>query len=228
MKLFIDESGSITTSKKKKNRYFVIGFLETEDPYNVIRQFRTAKKAYIQRHPNCKFNLKQEIKGSEMPFGMKKEIFTRIRDKSDAKFHFKIVDNFNLYENLATEPTLSFNYFVFLTVSKIEQMKRSNVKDSLFLRIDDRNTALESLNSLEDYLKIKFIIENKIYNDIDVKYHESDKKDLIQVIDLFCNTVFRLSKANPNDKKNRELFELCNTGCKHYFPRSKCCLDFCG
>ncbi|HHQ0925650.1 DUF3800 domain-containing protein, partial [Listeria monocytogenes] len=33
MRLFVDESGTITRNKNLNNRYFVIAFLETEQPY---------------------------------------------------------------------------------------------------------------------------------------------------------------------------------------------------
>lgn len=217
MRLFIDESGSITTNRNPLNRYFVIGFLETNSPTNVIRHFRSSKKAYIDRTPQSNLNIKEEIKGSKMPFGMKKMIFERLRDKTDVIFHFILVDNYKLHEYLVFEPSLSFNYFIYITIEKMLTLKQ-RLPRSLSLNIDDRNTALESLNSLEDYLKIKFKIENQVIHDIGVTYHESDKKELIQVIDLFCNTVFRLSKSPESDVKNRTLLSICRIGCKSYFP----------
>ena len=226
MKLFIDESGSITTSRTLPNRYFVIGFLETEYPYNMIRQFKAAKKDYITRTPDSRLDIKAEIKGSEMPFGMKKLIFERITEKTDAVFHYIIIDNFNLYESIATHSALSFNYFVYWTVAQIKNNKRKS-NEKLYLDIDDRNTALRSLNSLEDYLKIKFIIEKSVFEDVRVKYHESDKKDLIQVVDLFCNTVYRLARFSDKDRKNRQLLSLCRVGSSDYYPAKYCELDFC-
>lgn len=47
MNLFVDESGSITASKLNKNRFFIIAFLETDKPYNVIRQFRKDSVKYF-------------------------------------------------------------------------------------------------------------------------------------------------------------------------------------
>lgn len=75
MKLYVDESGSITASKERKNRYFVIAYAQTANPSNVIRQFRKAKVNYLKTQTNPPFNIKDEIKGSEMPYGMKKAIF---------------------------------------------------------------------------------------------------------------------------------------------------------
>ncbi len=49
MNLFVDESGIITKSTTKDKRYFILAFLETDNPYNVIRQFRKAKKNILKR-----------------------------------------------------------------------------------------------------------------------------------------------------------------------------------
>ncbi|HBJ9108642.1 TPA: DUF3800 domain-containing protein, partial [Listeria monocytogenes] len=78
MRLFVDESGTITRNKNLNNRYFVIAFLETEQPYNVIRQFREAKLKYLKKYPSSKLDITKEIKGSEMPFEMKKLIFNML------------------------------------------------------------------------------------------------------------------------------------------------------
>ncbi|MBE9389439.1 DUF3800 domain-containing protein [Vagococcus salmoninarum] len=231
MRLFVDESGSITTSKSLGNRFFVIAFLETEEPYNVIRQFREAKKEYIKRTPACNLVINGEIKGSQMPFGMKKLIFERISQKTDAVFHFKVVDNFNLYNNLLSNVSLSFNYFIYLTVDNIRNLTKSATPKELKMQLDDRNTAVESLNSLQEYLFIKFVIENQKFDSIKTSYRDSQSRDLLQVIDLFANSVYRISRNHglnlPNDKKNRQLLDICNKGCSHYFPRWSCDLDIC-
>ncbi|MCZ4406795.1 DUF3800 domain-containing protein [Enterococcus lactis] len=73
------------------------------------------------------------------------------------------------------------------------------------MQIDDRNTAIGSLNSLQEYLEIKFKIETQKFTKIKSSYKDSKSKDLIQVVDLFANTVFRIAKNHAvgmdNDKK---------------------------
>lgn len=230
MNLFVDESGSITRSTYYKHRYFVIAFLETNDPYKVIREFRNAKKDFIKKN-NSNFDIKDEIKGSKMSYGMKKEIFQRLSSKTDATFHFKVIDNFNLIPDLINRPALSFNYFVYLTVNEISKITEAVNQESLTMRIDDRNTAVESLNSLQEYLTIKFSIEDNKFIDIDTKYKDSKTKDLIQVVDIYANTVLRIcrnhAKGGGLDKRNRSLIEICNKGCSHYFPWRSCSLDIC-
>ncbi|MGM0240226.1 DUF3800 domain-containing protein [Enterococcus sp. AZ103] len=231
MRLFIDESGIITKSKNKKRRFFIIAFLETDDPYNVIRQFRRAKKEYIGMNKCCTFNIKDEIKGSEMPYGMKKMIFKRLSDKTDAKFHFKIIDNFHISNNLVSNTSLAFNYFLYLSIQEIKKISSTKKTKELFLQIDDRNTAIGSLNSLQEYLSIKFLFETEEFDEIKTSYKDSKSKDLIQVIDLFSNTIFRIAKNHAiglnNDKKNTELLSCCNVGCAHYFPWNSCKIEIC-
>ncbi|ECJ9746313.1 DUF3800 domain-containing protein [Listeria monocytogenes] len=231
MRLFVDESGIITKNKSFQHRYFIIAFLETEEPYNVIRQFRKAKKSFIKKNPDCKFDIKKEIKGSEMPFDMKKIIFNQLATKSDVRFHFKIIDNHHLIDRLLSNKVLSFNYFIYLTVHEIAKISTITENNYLNMLLDDRNTAIESLNSLQDYLYIKFTIENPIFSSVKTSYKDSKDKDLIQIVDLFANTVFRVCRNHAStsmpDKKNRELLGLCNIGCDHYFPRHICDLDIC-
>lgn len=231
MKLFIDESGIITKSTIKKNRYFILAFLETDDPYNVIRQFRKAKKEFISINNSCKFDIKDEIKGSEMPYGMKKMIFEKLSDKTDAKFHFKIIDNFHLSDNLLSNTSLAFNYFLYLSVREIKRISSTEKPEELYLLIDDRNTAIGSLNSLQEYLRIKFMLETEAFSEISSSYKDSKSKDLIQVVDLFSNTIFRIAKNQAigmnNDKRNMRLLECCNVGCAHYFPWNSCQINIC-
>ncbi|EOT42737.1 DUF3800 domain-containing protein [Enterococcus dispar] len=230
MRIFADESGCITKSKSLGTRFFVIAFLETDEPYNVIRQFRKAKAKYI-RNNNIDFDIKDEIKGSEMPYGMKKSIFESLAEKTDVKFHFKIIDNFNIIDNLRSNTALAFNYFTYLTLANIHRISTSSSKNILNVMLDDRNTSIESLNSLEDYLRIKFMIETSTVSELKTTYKDSKSKDLIQVVDLFANTVFRIARnhaqGSNTDVRNRRLLEICNIGCPHYFPRKYCNIDIC-
>lgn len=228
MNLYIDESGSITKYfDNPNNRYFVIAILETDDPYHVIRQWKRAKKKYLKDNPKCSLSIKDEIKGSEMPYKMKEKIFDTIRTKTDAKFHFMIVDNKNLRESLLEQPSLSFNYFISLMLKRLSISKSS---DDLFMLIDERNQAVNSLNSLEEYIKVKHTIETNDFKTVKLKYKDSSGKDLIQLADIFANTIYRISRTHANngyDNKNRKLFKKCNCGIIEYFPYKYNDLDIC-
>lgn len=229
MKLYVDESGSITASKERKNRYFVIAYAQTANPSNVIRQFRKAKVNYLKTQTNPPFNIKDEIKGSEMPYGMKKAIFQRLAEKTDLRFHYKIIDNNNLHSNLVSSPSISFNYFIGLSLKSICYSQVIE-NESLFMLIDERNQSVQSLNSLEEYLKIEFTLNNTLLSNVTVKYKDSKTKDLIQIADIFANTLYRVCVSHSTggyDKKNRRLLSSCDIGCHNYFPRNKNTLDIC-
>lgn len=229
MNLYVDEAGSITKKHKSMgNRYFVISLIKTDDPYNVIRQYRRAKKGYITENPNCGFDIKNEIKGSEMPYGMKKRIFENLSEKTDLTFHFVVIDNSKIMENLLEQSSLAFNYFLGIMIQKIHKYRNSD--EELFMLIDERNQAVESLNSLQEYLTIELTLRKNYFSKVKTKYKSSDVKDLIQISDLFANTVFRVAKTHCNggyDKKNRKLIECCNVGVADFFPFRHNDLDIC-
>lgn len=229
MKLYVDESGTITTNTFPENRFFIIVFVECNDYRKAIRVFREAKKDYLNKTPTCKFNIKDEIKGSEMPYGMKKLIFERLSSRTDIVFHYQVIDNFYLKDSLKKCPSISFNYFIAVTLKDILNT-RIPIHKTLYMLIDERNQSVKSLNSLEEYLKIEFMIKTNCVDDIIVEYKDSQTKDLIQIADIFVNTVFRICKNhawNRPDNRNRKLLSICNLGSKSYFPKHKNNLDIC-
>ena len=225
MILYIDESGSITTNNNPRNRFFVISFVETNQEEHVKRVFRNAKKKFLKDAPDCNFNLKDEIKGSEMPKGMKKTIFTDIKNKTDVKFHYMVFDNHSASLKLRQYPAITFNYLIYEKAYAL--MRKRNV-DKLYLHLDNRNCAVSSLNSLEDYLRVKFLIERDMCNDVKAQYHESSNHEVIQLADIFTNTVYRMCKEHKNNgfKAHKSLYDCCAVNDAEFFPRAKCCFDF--
>lgn len=224
MKLYIDESGSITEDNSNKNKFFVISCLEIKNDYRAIRQFRNSKKKIIDKYKNL--DLRQEIKGSQMPYEMKEKIFNDFRSKTDAKFHFIIADNHKLKSSLRRQSSLTFNYLISLLIRSIIKENKISHENTLYLLIDERNQSVESTNSLEEYLKIEFTIKNNIFDNVIVKYKDSKTKDLVQAADVFANTLYRAS-VNLDDVKNRKLIKLCNVGVCEFFPIKHNILDFC-
>lgn len=81
MRFNFDESGSITTSNKLNNRFFIVAGCQTNDPNKVKRVFRKAKVNYLKHHPELELDIKKEIKGSQMPLDFKDYIFTELMKK---------------------------------------------------------------------------------------------------------------------------------------------------
>ncbi|AMB99297.1 hypothetical protein AWM75_04450 [Aerococcus urinaehominis] len=231
MRLYIDESGLISDRKNPRNRYFVMAFVQTDQASKCRSEFRQAKNEYIMSHENYPYSATEEIKGSKMPNEMKAMIFDRLRENTDAQFHFLVIDNYQLYDNLLRIPALSFNYFIGLMVDRTIQHEGYSKRnpDALFLMIDNRNQAVESLNSLEEYLQIKFTIEKRRFADVQVTYQDSRDRDMIQIADVFANTIFRIVRSEAmgdTDSISLDLVKKCRIGGHRFFPSGKSDLNF--
>lgn len=232
MKLYADESGSITTINNDRNRYFVVSYVETAEPKKVSRVFRNFKVNYIKHNPECGFSIDKEIKGSEMPNQMKTMLFDELKEKTDIKIHYIIFDNHNAEARLREKPSISFNYLVSLKVQSILWGKQK--LDKLWLKFDNRNCAVYGMNSLQEYLEIEFCVKKRKCDNIAVKYHESHKKEIIQIADIFANTLFKMckyhdssiSKLQEHYNNNKIICDILEKGSQEYFPRRKCTLSF--
>ena len=67
-------------------------------------------------------------------------------EKTDIKFNFIIFDNKNAVYNYVLNHHFVINYLMYIQTNKLFFKC-----DTLRLNLDNRNTAIESLKSLEDY-----------------------------------------------------------------------------
>lgn len=187
---FIDESGSIPTfrSRKWKNRYFVIAFVHTND-------YQQLKKIYKQYLGNVKKYFPQyieqtgELKGSSAPPFIKEYLITRLLDKTDINIGYIIADNWSTKDVFRQIPERSYNYLVKLVLNS--HVMGSQDKAMLTLKVDNRNSAIKSLNSLEEYLYQELVLgEEKTYG-VDVEFCLSQNNYGVQVADLFANTILQ-------------------------------------
>ncbi|MBU0278709.1 DUF3800 domain-containing protein [Gemella sp. zg-570] len=223
-KFYFDESGSITKSKNINNKYFIFAGISTNEPEHTKRIFKKAKQKYLKNNPDLNFNIKNEIKGSEMNIDFKIFLFEELIKKTDITFYFMIFDNHNAYDRLTTNPSITFNYINFLLLKN--SFSTCNI---LNLNLDNRNVAIKNLKSLQDYLEIKFCIEdNKVKEYVKVEYFESQNNILIQIADIFSNFIYRLIKGKDNNSNQEKAIKIFNKlkikNIQHmdYFPRAKC------
>lgn len=185
---FVDESGSIPTfkSRKWKNRYFVIAFVHTNDYTQLKRVYKrylgNAKKYYPQY-----IDSNGELKGSVAPPFIKEYLITRLLDKTDINIGYIVADNWNTRESFREIPERSYNYLVKLLLNS--HNLGSQDKQRLVLKVDNRNSAIRSLKSLEEYLFQELVLHENKTNYVDVEYCESKNNYGVQVADLFANTI---------------------------------------
>ncbi|HET7657831.1 MAG TPA: DUF3800 domain-containing protein [Bacillales bacterium] len=190
---FIDESGSIPKhcSKRYKHRYFVIGFVHTQDPKKLKNTYKRALKHLRKYFPDHFLNCDDpnEMKGSECPPFMKYYILEKLITLTDIKIGHMVVDTWNIKDVFRLYPDRSFNYLVKLM---IEHFPISDLdKKQMIIRIDNRNSAIPSLKSLEEYLFKELVLNKGYLDEVKVDYLDSKHNYNIQIADVVANTVYQ-------------------------------------
>ncbi|WP_436664243.1 DUF3800 domain-containing protein [Alicyclobacillus acidoterrestris] len=196
---FIDESGSIPgfLSKKWKNRYFVMAFVQTQDPKKLQSVYKNSIRNLRKTFPSFFSGLDNpnELKGSEAYPFMKEYIFRQLITKTDINIAHMVVDNWNIDSAFREDPCRSFN-FLTKVMLKSCRLTKSDC-DHLELRIDNRNSAIKSLNSLEDYLFNELVLgksANRAPADVKrvtVTYMDSKSSRGVQIADMVANTIYK-------------------------------------
>jgi hypothetical protein len=187
---YIDESGSIPTFRSKKwaNRYFVISFVHTKNANHLERVFSDSLRSVYKYYPEY-FADTSELKGSAAPPFVKEYLLRRILRKTDIKIGYIIADNWNIQNSFRQIPSRSFNYLIKLVM--MSHALSASDRAFLNLKIDNRNSAVESLKSLEEYLFQELVLGEEITNKVHVEYCDSCNNSNIQVADLVANTVMQ-------------------------------------
>ncbi len=170
----IDESGNLGV----KDRHFVLGMFNSPEREKIRRKI----KKFQNKHTDNK-----EIKGSNLTVPQKQELINSMKD-INYNIHYMVADKNNaviFHKNL--EKNLIYNYLLsFIVVNVIR--KNKNLPKLVF-HLDNHTIKIGSLNSFEEHIKIK-AIENFYFGEIEVKYFESHKHNLIQYADIISNVVF--------------------------------------
>ena len=177
-------------TKQYRHRYFVIAFVHTSDSTRLKRVYRNALRSLGHHFSSYFLTLSNphEMKGDEtLPF-MKDYILSELLKKTDMKIAYMLVDNWKIDQRFRDVPSRSFNYLIKLIMDNFP-MARSDV-EHLVLKIDNRNSALRSLNSLEDYLYSELVLGKGSVKKISVEYLESKSNFCIRVADLVASTVY--------------------------------------
>jgi hypothetical protein len=84
----------------------------------------------------------------------------------------------------------------------------------LQLKLDNRNSSVKSLKSLEDYLHQELILSSPKTNKVSVEYIESANNYNIQAADLLANTIFQYYRYRYIDfHRHDEITEYIDSPC---------------
>lgn len=195
--LYIDESGSMTVKHSNSNGFFVFAILDVIDQKKLRRVF----KRYISRNieelrkydkDNKMFreNKFYELKGQCLPPHLKIDFANYLAKSNLFKVFIGRIDNKSLKDDKLYQNTArAFNYVLKCVLTYLRHVNKLPYDDYI-VQIDERNTKTFSINSLEDYLFLELVIEEKLVNDISVQYFRSEDNSYIQIADFFANLYF--------------------------------------
>lgn len=195
--LYIDESGTMTTSHSNDFPYFLIAVLRVFDSKSLKRKI----KHFVSKHYEelkvsdtegkmFKDGEFQELKGSSLTPFLKIALANYLMGCSNL-FQIDIITIQNkkvkpeTYENTAR----AFNYFLDLFIT-YKVRKGEYPCDEYLLQIDERNVKNDARRSLEDYLSIELCLKQELIKKATVSYFDSCNNSLIQLSDFFSNLYY--------------------------------------
>ena len=191
---YIDESGIITNTiphpQNVRDHYFVICFIQTEDPKRLKSVYKRTIKKIKNYFPLFFTSLANpnEPKGSELTPIMKNFFIEEFLRLTDIKIAHMVLDNRKVMGAFRRNSAQSFNYLIKLVLQNTPLT--TSEKNHLILNIDNRNIAIKNNKQLEDYLATELILQNVVSN-VTVNYLDSEHAYGIRVADVFSNVIYQ-------------------------------------
>lgn len=226
--LYIDESGSLTSEFAFIHPNFVMCLVRVKD----ITNLRKLLKRFIYENyqeikeideKNKIFNHGDfvEIKGSSLNSKLKKRLADFLCNGNILEIYYIHVFNEEVKQHYYDDPSLIYNYVLYLMLNKNLENKNLPYDDYL-IDVDDRNLKHISINSLEDYLNIELKLKKRMVRSINIEYYDSKDNLMVQVSDFFSNLYFSYLK-------NHDLYNDLITNLKEkgyikdifYYPNKK-------
>ena len=226
--LYIDESGSLTSEFAFIHPNFVMCVVRVKDITNLRKLLKRFIYENYQEIKEIDENNKifnhgdfVEIKGSSLNSKLKKRLAHFLCNGNILEIYYIHVFNEEVKQHFYDDPTLIYNYVLYLMLNKNLENKNLPYDDYL-IDVDDRNLKHISVNSLEDYLNIELKLKKRLIRSINIEYYDSKDNLMVQVRDFFSNLYFSYLK-------NHDLYNDLITNLKEkgyikdifYYPNEK-------
>ena len=198
--LYIDESGSLTSEFAFIHPNFVMCVVRVKDITNLRKLLKRFIYENYQEIKEIDENNKifnhgdfVEIKGSSLNSKLKKRLAHFLCNGNILEIYYIHVFNEEVKQHFYDDPTLIYNYVLYLMLNKNLENKNLPYDDYL-IDVDDRNLKHISVNSLEDYLNIELKLKKRLIRSINIEYYDSKDNLMVQVSDFFSNLYFSYLK----------------------------------
>lgn len=198
--LFIDESGSLTSEFAFVHPNFVMCVVRVKDITNLRKLLKRFIYENYQEIKAVDDNNKifehgdfVEIKGSSLTSSLKKRLARFLCHGNILEVYYIHVYNEEVKQHFYDDPSLIYNYVLYLLLDK--NLTNKNLPyDDYLIDVDNRNLKHISINSLEDYLNIELKLKKRMVRSINVAYYDSKDNLMVQVSDFFSNFYFSYLK----------------------------------
>lgn len=204
--LYIDESGSLTSEFAFIHPNFVMCVVRVKDITNLRKLLKRFIYENYQEIKNTDDNNKifnggefLEIKGSSLTQSLKMKLANYLCRSNILEIYYIHVLNEEVQQHFYDDPSLIYNYVLYLILQKNLENKNLPYDDYL-IEVDDRNLKHISINSLEDYLNIELKLKKRLLRSINIEYFDSKDNLMVQVSDFFSNLYFSYLK-------NKDIYE---------------------
>ena len=230
MKLYIDESGSMTTKSCAKYPYFVISMVKVNDlkkTATIFKRFVSDNFAALKSidvrgkmfDENGRF---KELKGSELTPELKKKFMRKFFRDNVLEVFFLTINNKKVADTLYNNTARAFNYCVKLAITYY--IHRGDLtSDITSIEIDERNESTKTKFFLQEYLNTELILEENVLQDsLSVKYFDSSNNIFIQIADVFANIKFSDLMTGNYKKELYQAFKDKYVKKNFNFPQKNC------
>lgn len=204
--LYIDESGSMTSSYSAKHHYFVISIVRVLDKATLKKSIKRFVRSHweelkLSDKNNKMFNGEKflELKGSAMSISLKKDFVQYLAEKKSFEVLYILLDNRKVDTGLYKNTARAFNFMIKKAFTYFINKKYIAKKSDILIQIDERNERPEAKLHLQEYLNTELQLENKMTGEIQVEYFDSRNNSLIQLADFFANLMFSNLETNNYD-----------------------------
>lgn len=209
--LYFDESGNLGA----KGRYFVIACIITENPKSLENKMKKVLLYIKKNYKNLNWN-GYELKANSCKPYIKEIIYKSMIEK-DIKIAYIVADKYWVLNKLKEDKNCLYNYLLNILLCDFKKEFKNN---RVNLMLDNKTIKVQSINSFEDYIKIRLNYDLKLNVDINVKYMDSSGKNSynIQAVDYIANAIWAYYEHGYTRYYN--IFKN-KVSRKELFPRSK-------
>ena len=224
-RLYIDESGSMTSQHARENPYFVIAIVRANDPERLrklhkrfVRKYAESLKAADTGGKMFDGDKFEELKGSALTPELKRAFVSFFCQNDTLDVFYIAVDNGAIVRGLYDNTARAFNYVLKLALEYYIKTGRLP-DDEYIIQLDERNERTNTRHFLQNYLNTELRMQGVVSKDIAVQYFSSENNKLIQIADVLANLYF---SELMTGKYTAEVSAMQRRGClKHVFKFPK-------